>query len=193
MACQFGLNETIRLADTIAASAALLPEVHVLSTSDAALANFSFGQGYLMATPLHFAAIVSTIANNGVMITPQLVKGEIDEKMQFSAAEQGSGREVVSPATAQLLQNMMSRTVTNGTGKSASPNDCSAAGKTGTAETGQIIDGKSVTQSWFVGYFPADNPQYTICVLAENATATNTQSTVIFKEIANGIMDLSSL
>lgn len=193
MACEFGLNESMTLADTITASAALLPNVHTLSSSSAALANFSFGQGYLMVSPLHFARITATIANNGNMSDPRLVKGTVNENFRFYAAEQGSSREVISTKTAELLQEMMIETVAYGTGTAAAPNECTAAGKTGTAETGQVVDGESVTQSWFVGYFPAEEPQYAVCVLAENAASTNTKSTVIFRELADAIMNLSDI
>lgn len=193
MAVKLGLGEAIPLADTISASAALLPNRQTLSASNAALANFSFGQGYLMVSPLHFARITAAIANDGTMPTALLVKGSVDNNLHYSAAEQGSGRAVVSSKTATILQEMMEDTVRYGTGTSAAPNECTAAGKTGTAETGQIADGKPVTQSWFVGYFPAEEPQYAVCVLAENAASANVKSTVIFRELADEIMHLSDI
>lgn len=193
MACKFGLSDSITLAETITASAALLPAVHTLSSSASALANFSFGQGYLMVSPLHFARITAAIANDGVMVEPLLVKGTVDEDFRFSAVGEGSGEEVITAKSAELLQEMMAETVAYGTGTAAAPNNCTAAGKTGTAETGQLVDGKAVTQSWFVGYFPADEPQYVVCVLAENALNTNTKATTIFRELAHGITALSDL
>ena len=125
------------------------------------------------------------------MIDPLLVKGSIDEYSRFSTNEKGRGEEVISAKTANLLQEMMAETVDHGTGTAAAPNECSAAGKTGTAETGQVADGKAVTQSWFVGYFPADKPQYAVCVLVENASSTNSKATTIFRELADAITDLT--
>ena len=78
-------------------------------------------------------------------------------------------------------------TVRSGTGQSALPDSSSAGGKTGTAETGQIIDGNRVVQSWFVGYFPAEAPQYVVCVLAEDSVSSNAKATEVFRELANKI------
>ncbi len=186
---KFGLNKGILLADPMEAPAALLPDLSTLRASRAALANLSFGQGYLMASPLHFAQIVNTIVNDGVLPSTSLVKGLLDAEKNFSNAKKGRGVEVISAKTAASLQEMMTMTVRNGTGQSAAPKLCSAAGKTGTAETGQIIDGNPVVQSWFVGYFPAESPQYIICVLAEDSTGTNAKATEVFRELADEIIN----
>ena len=58
-----------------------------------------------------------------------------------------------------------------GTGEKAKPLLTTAAGKTGTAQTGVIKNGKSVTNSWFCGFFPLENPKYVVTVLAENQTS----------------------
>lgn len=187
MVQEFGLERPIILADTITAPSALLPNKTALLSSDAALANFSFGQGYLMATPLHFAQIIASIANDGVMPPTVLIRGMVDENQNFSESEKGRGERVISSENAALLRNMMSQVVTSGTGTLAQPDGCSAAGKTGTAETGQIIDGNFVTQSWFVGYFPSESPKYLICVLAEDAAATNVKAAEVFGKLADAI------
>lgn len=189
MAEKFGLNETILLVNSMEASAALLPDLATLRASRAALANLSFGQGYLMASPLHFTQVVTTIVNGGVSPNISLIKGFLDAEKNFSNAEKRSGVEVISARTATALQEMMVMTVRDGTGRSAAPKSCSAAGKTGTAETGQIIDGNPVVQSWFVGYFPAESPQYVICVLAEDSTGTNAKATEVFRELADEIQN----
>ena len=56
----------------------------------------------------------------------------------------------------------------NGTGYMARPETVSAAGKTATAETGIIEDGKRVVNRWFCGFFPYEEPRYVAVVLAEN-------------------------
>lgn len=192
MAKKFGIDESIVLAESISASAGLLPSLATLVESPAALANFSFGQGYLMATPLHFARIVAAIINNGTMPTLQLVRGTLDETGAFTATDTAgeSGRGVISPKTAAVLRNMMVAVVTSGTGKSAQPSTVSVAGKTATAQTGQVSSGTDVVQSWFVGYFPIDSPKYVVCVLVEEASTTKASD--IFREIANE-MALSNL
>ncbi len=190
MAERFGLNEPVLLADSLEATAALLPDLSTLKASRAALANLSFGQGYLMASPLHFAQIVNSIVNDGVLPKTSLIKGFLDAEKHFSNVEKGSRVEIISAKTATILQKMMAMTVLDGTGQSAAPKSCSAAGKTGTAETGQVIDGNPVVQSWFVGYFPAELPQYVVCVLAEDSTGTNAKATEVFRELADEIVNM---
>ncbi len=191
MAGKFGLSNNIRLADGLQAPAALLPQLRDIQTSRAALANLSFGQGYLMASPLHFTRIACAVANDGFMPPITLVKGFVDEKQHFSSSEKGRGERIISLDTAHLLQEMMELTVQEGTGHSASPTNCLAAGKTGTAETGQIIDGRRVVQSWFVGYFPVHNPQYAVCVLVEDSDTSQTKATEIFRLLADEILPLN--
>ena len=52
--------------------------------------------------------------------------------------------------------------------------DLELAGKTGTAQT----NGKS--HSWFIGFFPYQNPQYTICVFLENGGSSHKAVKVLF-------------
>ncbi len=189
MSEKFGLDESTALADSLSAPAALLPDISMIRSSRAALANLSFGQGYLMASPLHYSQIINTIINNGVMPSLTLIKGFLDEHRSYTSAEKGSSQEVISLTTAVILREMMVKTVTSGTGQAAAPNSCSAAGKTGTAETGQLIDGNRVVQSWFVGYFPAESPRYAVCVLAEDSTGTNAKATEVFNALAEEIFN----
>lgn len=186
MAEKFQLNAPISLTNSLTAPKALLPDPQTIRSSTAALANFSFGQGYLMVSPLHVTAIANTIANDGILPSIHIVKGAVDNSMTFSADEEGRGStRIITSDTAKMLGSMMQHAVQYGTGQSARPNLCSAAGKTGTAETGQRIDGRPVTQSWFVGYFPAESPQYVVCVLTEDVDNAKANSAAIFKKIAD--------
>ncbi|MBQ4612943.1 MAG: penicillin-binding protein 2 [Clostridia bacterium] len=190
MAIKFGLAESLSLSASITAPQAVLPDINTLLSSRSATANFSFGQGYLMVSPLHIAKIAAVISNGGIDTTPSLIKGFVDEKLQFSAVQEGrGGKRIISRTTADALQRMMEKVVTDGTGQSASPNSCTAAGKTGTAETGQISGDARVTQSWFVGYIPAENPQFVICALTEDANNASEKSTVLFRKIADKLSE----
>lgn len=194
MATAFGLNDAINLTDSLIAPTALLPNYDTIANSRSALANFSFGQGYLMASPLHVGKIAAIIANDGVASTIHLINGFVDENMNFSQAEEGRGEvRIISSHTARTLRDMMKEVVDSGTGQAALSASYTAAGKTGTAETGQIINGNSVTQSWFVGYFPADDPQYVVCVLTEDVDNAKVNSTFLFRIIADAIYDAGLL
>ena len=77
----------------------------------------------------------------------------------------------------------MKTVVEEGTGRSARPFELGAGGKTGTAETGWEQNGKEVVQSWFGGFYPAENPEYVVVVLAEDAENTGGKSSPVFKKI----------
>ena len=79
----------------------------------------------------------------------------------------------------------MINTVETGTGKAAKPESGGAGGKTATAETGWIKDGREVYQTGFTGLFPAQNPQYAVAVLAEDGASGSRTSAPVFKLIAD--------
>ncbi len=184
----FGFDRKISLSDGYGTVNPLLPTRSDLE-QPAALANLSFGQGYLMTTPLHIAQIMATVVNGGKMPSVCLIEGLIDDSKEISMTEKSSSYTIISPKTALLLQNMLREVVEIGTGKNAKPLLCTAAGKTGTAETGQLSGDTAVVQSWFAGYFPAESPQYVVVVLAEDSNTTKEQASSIFCEITNNLFE----
>ncbi len=190
-ACDFGMDRELEIASSVKAPASLLPATETLVNSDAALANLSFGQGYLLSTPLHFAAIISTLLNDGLRSNLSLVAGTVDEEGAYVPLQQERGERVVSSRTASALRVMMQSAVVDGTGAAAAVDTLVVGGKTGTAETGQINqDGARVVQSWFAGYIIQDNQTYVITVLCEDAEQTNAKSTVVFHDIASEMLSL---
>lgn len=185
----FGFGRAITLADGISTQTPVFPSVIELEASPAALANLSFGQGKLMTTPLHVAQIIAAVANNGEMPSVHLIAGQMDENTHFSKASIEDSYTILSPSTAQKLQEMMAAVVTQGTGRQAAPTLCSAAGKTGTAETGQVRGEKAVVQSWFAGYFPAEEPQYAVAILGEDANNANAQTAKLFSVLADKLYE----
>lgn len=190
LANSFGFDRRITLTEGLCTAAPLMPDRDVLE-QPAALANLSFGQGYLMTSPLHIAQITATVANDGVMPPVRLLKSYVDEDGVVTQIECEPSYTVISKNTAIILQNMMREVVTNGTGRGAEPQLVTAAGKTGTAETGQLSDNVAVVQSWFAGYFPAEDPQYVVVVLAEDSNTTNEQAASIFCEISDNLYENS--
>lgn len=188
MAERFGLTEAISLANGVAAEACVLPTRAELQ-SPAALANLSFGQGKLLLTPLHVARMTASVAGDGTLPPVSLVTGTVDVTGKIAVEAQGEGERALSPKTAEILQVMMRSVVTQGTGKKATLADETAAGKTGTAETGQVNNGNPVVQSWFTGYFPAENPRYCITVLVEDADTQVKNAAEVFCEISNKLIE----
>ncbi len=190
MANNFGFDQAITLVGDLGAAKAVIPTLSTLRSAPAAVANLSFGQGYLTASPLHIARMVATVVNDGVQPSVHLIAGYVDESNHFTEEQQGGGQRILSSATAATLRHMMVAVVRTGTGKMAAPTECTAAGKTGTAETGQKSGDKPVVQSWFAGYFPAENPRYVVTVLAEDAQNTGGKAAQCFCEISNELYKL---
>ena len=71
----------------------------------------------------------------------------------------------------------------DGTSPDAAPSWGTAAGKSGTAETGWYENGEQVVQSWMVGYCPAEKPRYVVVVLVENSIVSGERSAPVFREL----------
>ncbi len=189
LAVRAGFSEAITLTADYQTARAVLPSRRDLS-ADAALANLSIGQGDLLATPYHVAALFGAVAADGVMTKPSLFYGTVDENGILT--EDPTAPETVrlfSAATAAQLRVMLEKVVEEGTGTAAQPREHTAAGKTGTAQTGWKIDGEEVVQSWFAGVYPADDPQYVITVLSENGGANGKTAAPLFAVIADALFE----
>ncbi len=187
-AIRFGLSDAVTVAADYVTAVPILPSMEDLS-APAALANFAIGQGDLLATPYHVNALMQTVVNDGVRRDMTLYYGKVDEHGKCTVSgHQPQETRVVSSRTAALLINMLQAVVDGGTGTSAALSTQAVAGKTGTAETGWMQNGSEVVQSWFVGCFPADNPQYIITVLSENGGRNGQTAAPLFAEIAKEIV-----
>ncbi|MBP3434754.1 MAG: penicillin-binding protein 2 [Clostridia bacterium] len=145
------------------------------------LANVSIGQGDLLATPLHIAAMTACVARGGSYLRPNLYLGTVDAQGNLTRATTDPPSRICSEQTAATLRRMMEEVVSDGTGTAAAPSIGTAAGKTGTAETGwRTEDGDTMVHSWFTGYYPAESPQYVITVLAENGSRTDEATAPVF-------------
>jgi cell division protein FtsI (penicillin-binding protein 3) len=128
----------------------------------------SFGYG-IQVSPLHTLTLYNAIANNGKMMKPYLVNnlqsnGIIMKQFLPTVLEEN----ICKSSVIKDARASMEMVVTAGTGKLAFKNmPFAVAGKTGTAHVsdGKIKYDDGVYQATFVGYFPADKPQYTCIVL----------------------------
>ena len=69
---------------------------------------------------------------------------------------------VIQSSTAAEVKVMMQKTFQTGTGKSLNLQSLDLAGKTGTSETGNV---------WIGGFFPSEEPRYTIVILVEDGSS----------------------
>lgn len=186
-----GLGSSIELCDGWYAQSGIMPTSDSL-VSPQDLANLAFGQGKLLASPLQMCAVYAALANGGVYRQPSLMKAIIDENSEaIMLAELPAGRRVLHSQTAATVGKLLEKTVETGSSGKAQPYRISAAGKTATAQSGQFdANGNEITQSWFCGYFPYDNPKYAVTVFKENGTGGSADCAPVFKYIAEKISKL---
>ena len=187
----FGFGQSLPLAEGLAAEAGQLPAPQELAQSGQ-LANFSFGQGGLLASPVQIAAMMNTIASGGVYRTPFFVCGSVDETdgTPLETLAHPQSRRVMSAENAALLRKMLQQVVEEGTAQDAAGLEEGAGGKTGTAQTGQFTpDGTERKNLWFAGFYPAQQPRYTIVVLQDGQVSTEHSSAAIFARLC-AMLDL---
>lgn len=150
------------------------------------IANLSIGQGVLMATPLQAADIAATIANGGIKNRVNIVDSVVDrDGNKIRDMRIKEGHRIIQKETADRIKQLMEAVSDFGTGTAARLDLYGgAAGKTGSAETGN----KDVVHAWFAGYFPRKAPRYSIAVLVENGQYGGKVAAPIFAEIAEAIM-----
>lgn len=188
MAEKLSFGKEIFLAEGIKSKAGILPSISELSLP-AALANFSIGQGSFLASPLQVAVAVNTIANKGFSVTPRLIVGETSNgKNILNENQKDEPQPVLSKQTANSIKCDMEKVFTEGSVKDYAPKKYTAAGKTSTAQTGIIgDDGKTICQTWLAGFYPSNNPQYTVVVLVEDGISGAKTAGPIFKKILDYI------
>lgn len=153
------------------------------------LANLAIGQGSFEATPLQFACLVSTIINDGIRIEPYLVSKLVDARgRSLKTFAPVQGVRVFSHQTAEDMKKMMAAVTRYGTGEEAYVPVVGSAGKTGSAETGRIQQGRSVNHAWFAGYAPLEQPRYAAVVFVEEGRSGGDVAAPIFREIFTDVI-----
>ncbi|MBR7093137.1 MAG: penicillin-binding protein 2 [Clostridia bacterium] len=152
------------------------------------LADLSFGQGCLLATPLHIAQLIGCVVNDGMLVRPTVVLGTVDETGVLTEQAPAAPQPVFSAETAAQLRQMMIAVVEDGTGRAGRPSVGGAGAKTGTAETGwTAADGKTMVQSWYAGFYPAQNPRYTVVVVSEDSGTTGRSAAPVFQALCDAL------
>ena len=158
------------------------------SSDEGAVANMSVGQGEVLLSPVQVASIISTCAT-GVYNKPSVLKKTaVDNNTVYYGST--NKKRVLDAEIVKKLSEMLAGCVSDGTGYRAKSELVFSAGKTATAQSGQIKDGKEVIHSWFAGFFPADAPKYTVCVLCDGNGTQNVHPSEIFKIISETICDI---
>jgi cell division protein FtsI (penicillin-binding protein 3) len=137
------------------------------------LGTNAIGQG-VAVTVLQMASVYATVANNGVLRPPTLLRGMVDAHGRVAKAEPKPGRRVLSARTARTLSRILEGVVEDGgTGTEAALEEWRVAGKTGTArkpdtEHGGYLPGAYVGS--FIGFAPAERPAVVVAVVIDQPT-----------------------
>ncbi|MFZ2835576.1 MAG: penicillin-binding protein 2 [Candidatus Moraniibacteriota bacterium] len=134
--------------------------------SDIQFFTASFGQG-ITVTPLQLISAYNVIANNGVLLKPQIVEKVIHADGTETEVAPQEVRRVISEDSAKQVAKMLRSVVVEGHGKQADVPGYLVGGKTGTAQVASnsakgYTEGESIGS--FAGFAPTDNPRFTILV-----------------------------
>jgi peptidoglycan glycosyltransferase len=144
-----------------------------LETDPAALAQSGIGQRDVRATPLGMAMVAAAIANEGVLMKPYIVNRVFNaDGDPVETTEVARLGRALSPATAAVMERMMERAVTEGTGRRGAVPGVRVGGKTGTAQRPE-----GLPDLWFVALAPIDDPRIAIAVLVEAGGAVGESAT----------------
>lgn len=141
------------------------------------LATMSFGQRFKI-TPLQMITAVSSIANDGMLMKPRIVKEmkNTDNGGAVTTIDPVQVRQVVSKETAAEVLSMMETVVTNGTGRYSQIKGYSIGGKTGTSEPDPGNPDEGLTFS-FLAVSPVENPEIVMLVTLYNPTKGSANAT----------------
>ncbi len=186
---------------TIDLSAVPSPRVAPLEKENGGVMNLvtmSFGYA-VQISPLQTLTLYNAIANNGVMVSPYLVtairnKGVLVKEMEPKVLDD----EICKPKTLEAAKKALELTFTEGSGKYVFKDmPFLVAGKTGTAKVaaGDTKYHAGIYQASFVGYFPAQNPQYSCIVLIRTKAGAGLYyggqlAAPVFKDIATKVYSM---
>lgn len=130
--------------------------------SPADLGTNSFGQG-VAVTPIQMVRAAAAIANGGHLMQPHVVQAKIvGDRVQYT--QPTVAQIVMRPETAAALTEMMVEVVDTGNTKASVPG-YRVAGKSGTAQIATVGGyEREETIVSFVGFAPADDPQFVVLV-----------------------------
>jgi len=164
------------------------PSIYPADLDLAQTALTGFGQFDVRVTPLQMAMISAAIANQGVMMQPQLIDEVVASNLNVLLAP--TPRVLSSPMsrlTSGYLTRMMVDSVEVGVASRAGISGFAVAGKTGTAQNGPL----DPYTLWFTGFAPAEAPRVAVAVVVEDGGGIGQNGTgnQIAAPIARAVME----
>lgn len=155
-------------------------------------ATATFGQG-MAVTPIQLVRAFSSIINGGKLMRPYVVQ-EVVEGEYRRVREPTVVRQVLSERTSAIMRKMLVSVVDNAEAKWDKPKGYKFGGKTGTAQvavqSGPGYDASKTIAS-FIGFAPADNPQFVMLVVLKEPGVSGWGSETaapIFFDIAKDLL-----
>ena len=159
--------------------------------------SIGIGQGYLLTTPLQLAAATATLANNGRVVHPRLLKALQNAQTLETREIQSQEGEVVAikPEHLALIKAaMVDVTRPGGTAVRAGQGaPYTVAAKTGTAQVIGMKQGESYNEkkikeehrdhALFIAFAPADDPKLAMAILVENGGHGGSTAAPIAREV----------
>jgi penicillin-binding protein 2 len=140
--------------------------------------SVAIGQGAVLLTPIQMASMTATIANEGTIYRPHVVKRIVDAdgKTLKETKAEIIGTATFSKESFRLVKQGMLAVVneSGGTGSIARLYDVKVAGKTGTSQVVKLRDSKKSTpyqyrdHALFVAFAPFENPEIAVAVIVEH-------------------------
>lgn len=141
--------------------------------------SVAIGQGFVTTTPLQLAAMISSVAGDGVWHRPRLlIKSRNYATKEITLAPAPEGQKIpISEETLDTIRTALAGVVSekHGTGKKARSDLFLVAGKTGTAQVVgrethafDAVPDDLADHAWFVAFAPLEAPEIAIVVLVEN-------------------------
>ena len=131
----------------------------------------AIGQYSVQVTPLQMARAIAAVANGGRLFTPTLLAGQVPTQVTVPA----------DASALKVVREGMRQTVTSALAGALNLPYVTVAAKTGTAQTGTR---NQYDNSWVVGFFPYENPQYAFAVVLERGPAgTGSQAVNVMRDL----------
>lgn len=138
----------------------------------------SIGQGYVLMTPIQLASMIATVANEGTVYRPHLIKRIVDAdgKTLRETKQTVIGTTSFSKESYRLVKEGLLAVVNEagGTGAMARLYDVKVAGKTGSSQVVKMRDSKLGTpykfrdHALFVAFAPYEKPEIAVAVVVEH-------------------------
>jgi cell division protein FtsI (penicillin-binding protein 3) len=153
---RFGFGSSTGI-DLPGEAAGIVP--HTDDYSGSSMGNLPIGQG-LAVTPMQMVTAYQAFANGGVITRPHVIEGD-----------DAPTERVISRQTAAQISKMLEGVIgPGGTAEEAKVDGYTLAGKTGTAEKPDPVNGgysKDKYYSSFIGFAPARNPRLLVAVMVD--------------------------